>query len=216
MMTTDENSECAQDQEFNQLLLAARNGDRDALGQLLQWYTNYLRLLASSQLDRRLRRRLNPSDVVQEAMLAAHRDFQAFRGESPKEFCCWLRTILIHTLHRCFDRNVKVGKRDVRREVSIDDVSPDHSSGGIAKILPGRADSPSTPLRKKEANMDLAARLSKLKEHHRQVIELRVIKGLPFDQIARQMNRSSGAVRMLWLRALDAFKSVAEEGSSGS
>lgn len=58
------------DSDFMRLLSAARGGDSEATGQLLQWYANYLNILASSRMDRRLARRLNPSDIVQEAMMA--------------------------------------------------------------------------------------------------------------------------------------------------
>jgi RNA polymerase sigma-70 factor (ECF subfamily) len=111
------------DAGFGSLLLRARAGDSQAVGELLQWYANYLTILATTQLDHRLRRRVNPSDLVQETMLAAHRDFGAFRGQSRPELLGWLRQILINTLHRTFARHVKAGKRDIRREISIDQIS---------------------------------------------------------------------------------------------
>jgi hypothetical protein len=46
------------------LLQRARRGNSEALGQVLQLYRNYLTILATTQLDRRLRRRVNPSDLV--------------------------------------------------------------------------------------------------------------------------------------------------------
>ena len=93
--------------DFRDLLDRARNGDIESLGKLLQWYANYLNILASTSLDRQLRQRINPSDVVQETMLAAHRDFNAFRGTSQPEMLGWLRKILINTLHRAFSTHVR-------------------------------------------------------------------------------------------------------------
>ena len=209
MMTIDSSSSGGtKAREFARLLASARQGNRESLGRLLQWYANYLGILASAQLDRRLRRRLNPSDIVQETMLAAHRDFSDFRGETQGELLCWLRTILIHRLHRSFEHNVKVEKRDVRREVSIDDVSNrlEESAVNLAAILPARGESPSAPMRARERSVELADQLSALKPEYREVIVLRILRGLAFDEIASQMGRSSGAVRMLWLRALEAFK----------
>ena len=209
MMTTNSSgSREAKVREFSQLLTSARRGNRESLGQLLQWYANYLGILASTQLDPRLRRRLNPSDIVQEAMLAAHRDFASFRGETQGELLCWLRSILIHVLHRSFQRNVRVEKRDIRREVSIDAVSSrlEQSTVNLAATLPARGDSPSSPMLARERSVELADQLSMLKPDYRDVIVLRILKGLAFDEIAQQMDRSSGAVRMLWLRALEAFK----------
>lgn len=203
-------------QEFHSLLQAARLGDTDALGQLLQWYANYLTLLASTQMDRRLQRRLNPSDIVQEAMLAAHRDFGDFRGQSQGELLCWLRQILIHSLHRAFAANVKVAKRDVRREVSIDAVARglERSASNLAAILPANDASPSAPMQARERSVELANQLSGLHAPYRDVIVFRVLQGLSFDEIAHRMDRSGGAVRMLWLRALEAFKTQQGEGET--
>ncbi|MCM2368998.1 sigma-70 family RNA polymerase sigma factor [Aporhodopirellula aestuarii] len=194
--------------EFHQLLSAARAGDRDALGRLLQWYGNYLTILATTQLDRRLRRRLNPSDIVQEAMLAAHQDFDDFRGETQAELLCWLRTILIHTLHQSFRKHVQVEKRDVRREVALETLSNrlHESAVNLAEMIPAKGPSPSAPMRAHERGVELANMLGKLKPDYRDVITMRVLQGLSFDEIAKRMDRNSGAVRMLWLRALAAFK----------
>src|SRR6187455_2420617 len=82
-----------------ELLLAVRGGDEQQLGRLLQLYRNYLTILATTQLDARLRRRISPSDLVQEAMLGAYRDFAQFRGVSERALLGWLRQILIHCLH---------------------------------------------------------------------------------------------------------------------
>ncbi|CAD77180.1 MAG TPA: RNA polymerase factor sigma-70 [Rhodopirellula baltica] len=198
---------------FMELLDHARDGDRDALGRLLQWYTNYLTILASTQLDRRLRKRVNPSDIVQEAMLEAHQDFGDFRGTSQGELLCWLRTILIHTLHRSFKRHVQVQKRDIRREVSLEAVSNrlEESACNWAGILAGNEPSPSAPMRAREGAVELSNQLSKLKPHYREVIVLRVLQGLSFDEIAERMDRKCGAVRMLWLRALESFKASEDQ-----
>ena len=145
-------------------------------------------------------------------MLAAHRDFGAFRGQSQPELLGWLRQILINTLHRAFARHVKAGKRDVRREVSIDQISGklEESACNLAALLPAGVDSPSAPMRAREDAVRLANELSKLRAQYRDVIVYRVLQGLSFDEIATRMDRSAGAVRMLWLRALEQFKNRCE------
>ena len=202
----------ADTEAFQRLLVLAKEGDTSALGQLLRWYINYLTILASAGLDRRLRRRVNPSDVVQEAMLAAHRDFGGFRGQSQNEMLGWLRQILINTLHRNFAKHVKAEKRDIRREVSLDQVNNrlEESAANLVSLLPGNGDSPSSPMRRREDSMVLADKLGGLPAPYRDVIVYRILQGLSFDEISERMDRSNGAVRMLWLRALEAFKSQGE------
>lgn len=198
--------------DFSALLESARLGDRESLGQLLQWYGNYLGILANRNLDHRLRRRVNPSDIVQEALLAAHRDFAAFRGETQGELLCWLRTILIHVLHRTFTRHVQVEKRDMRREVPLEALVRGDSqhSLGLGNVLCSSVDPPSSRLLAKERELELSQRLAKLRPDYATVVRMRIIQGMPFQEIGAAMDRSSGAVRMLWLRALDALRAEQE------
>ncbi len=208
LATTDSSSDRRLQPSFQHLLADARQGSTAALGRLLQWYLNYLTILATSQLDRRIQQRVSPSDVVQEAMLAAHRDFGAFRGSSQGELLGWLRQILINTLHRTFALHVKAGKRDVRREISMHEISRklDESVASLSALIPAQCDSPSAAMQAREDAVDLANQLSTLRPQYRDVIVYRVLQGLSFDEVAERMGRSSGAVRMLWLRALEAFK----------
>ena len=80
------------------LLSLARAGDQQALGQILEEYRDYLRLLSRSRVGRNLRVRLDPSDVVQETLLEAQRDFSQFAGNSDGELAAWLRRILARNL----------------------------------------------------------------------------------------------------------------------
>ncbi len=195
--------------ETNDLLNAAKLGDRDQLGRLLLLYNNYLNILANSQLDKRLRARVNPSDIVQETLLAAHRDFSGFRGQSTAEFVAWLRQILVNVLLGVIAKHVKASKRDVRREISLDQLTRDvdRSAVQLVHLVAAEGTSPSLHAQQDERAAELANRLSELSPDYREVILLRNVQGLSFEEVATKMNRSSGAVRMLWLRAIDQFKS---------
>ena len=195
------------------LLKSARNGAQDDLGLLLQHYRNYLRVLADSQIGQRLQARVSPSDVVQETMLEAIRDFQQFGGTSEREFLGWLRQILINNLYRVVERNVKAGKRDVRREVSLRNASADldRTAACFERMLASPGSSPSRGAHRREIGVIVADHLAELSEQHREVIMLRNLQGLSFDEVARRMDRTPGAVRMLWLRAMDRFREILEE-----
>src|SRR5262249_18694074 len=84
--------------ELDVLLRRARAGDGLALGELLERYRNYLKLLARLQGDRRLKGKFDASDLVQETFLEAHRDFDQFRGVTERELAAWLRQILVSNL----------------------------------------------------------------------------------------------------------------------
>jgi DNA-directed RNA polymerase specialized sigma24 family protein len=95
------------------LLKLARNGDQEALGRLLEDYRDYLRLLARSRVGRDLRVRLDPSDLVQETLLEAQRDFRQFLGASDAELGVWLRRILVRNLA---DHGTTVRRNGFNRE----------------------------------------------------------------------------------------------------
>lgn len=194
------------------LLADAREGGGEPLGQLVQLYRNYLTILATTQLHPRLRRRMAPSDLVQEVMLAAHRDFDKFRGHSEREFLAWLRQILINCLHHAVEEHLKAKKRDLRREVSIEQFSTalEQSAIHFETALADPGPSPSAMAGQRERSVVFADQLAKLKPEYRDVIVLRNLQGLPFEEIGERMGRKAGTVRMLWLRAIDKFKEVYE------
>jgi len=196
-----------------QLLADARQGSSDRLGAVLELYRNYLRLLVRTQIDLHVQGRVNPSDLVQETFLEAHRDFDQFRGRTEQEWLAWLRRILVHNLARLVDQQVKALKRNARREVSLDRLaraSLDQTSARFDAALVSPHSSPSEQAQRREQTALMADRLAVLPAHYRDVIVLRNLEGLSFDEVARRMGRTPGAVRQLWLRALDRLRKLHE------
>jgi RNA polymerase sigma-70 factor (ECF subfamily) len=199
------NSSCLVEHRPERLIEEVRLGLPERLGQLLESYRNYLGLLATTQIDDKLRARLSPSDLVQETMLGAYRDFAQFRGCSERELLAWLRQILINRLHVFVQRHVLSAKRDVRRDCSLDEVGVDVARSSVnlqAAWLADDGPSPSADVIRRENAVVLADQLANMTPLYRNVIVLRNLQGLTFDQVARRLNRSSGATRMLWLRAI--------------
>jgi RNA polymerase sigma-70 factor (ECF subfamily) len=195
---------------FSALFDDARQGDVSSVGALLHQYRNYLMVLASTQLETRLQPRVSPSDVVQETMLRAHKHFGQFRGETEAELLGWLRQILVNNLAKFVEQHMLAARRDVRREVSIERLGKalEQSTVQLAALLPAEGNSPSMAVQQREEAVQLADRLSQLPADYRQVLMLRNLQSLPFEEVARQMDRSVGATRMLWLRAIERLRAV--------
>jgi RNA polymerase sigma-70 factor (ECF subfamily) len=191
-----------------QLLAEARQGRRDSLGALLEQYRRYLHLAARMQLGWRWRDRIQPSDLVQETFLQASRHFHAFAGQSEREWRGWLRTILRRRLLRQVHRQRLPGAPGVPRELPLAAEAAGSDAGPTRRpaepVHPGS--SPSAPARRRELADLLAERLARLPAPYRDVLVLRNLEGLPFPEVARRMGRSPGAVRVLWLRALDRLR----------
>jgi len=187
-------------------------GRKERLGELLELYRNYLKLLARAQVDLHLRSRADASDLVQETFLDACRDFHQFRGSTEAELMAWLKKILIYNVAKFVQRQVVAKKRDARRDVSLDRhlAAINQSSAHFEAALASPASTPSVQASRRERAAVVADYLAQLPPAYREVILLRNLEGLAFADVARRMQRSSGAVRILWVRALDHLRKLLE------
>lgn len=191
-----------------ELIRLARNGSGECLGQLLDRYRNYLQLLATSKIPSWIRGRAGTSDIVQEACVQVHQSIGQFRGASEGEFLAWLRTVLASRLNRLYEQHVETEKRDVRREHRVNAIaaSMGRSSIRMEELLVDRSPSPSSSLQKTELLVAVSDTMAELPEDYRQVLVLKHLKGMSFPEIAQYLEKSPGATRMLWFRAIDRLR----------
>ena len=196
--------------EVVELIRLARAGSSDCLGELLDHYRNYLRLLARTKLPPWVQGRAGSSDVVQEVCVQAHQSIDQFRGSSEGEFLAWLRAVLASRLNRIFEQHIGAEKRDVRRERNLADManSLGRSSIRLEELLIDRAQSPSAAMQRSELLVAMSNLIAELPDDYRQVIMLRHLDGLAFTEVAERMGRSPGATRMLWFRAIDRLREL--------
>lgn len=197
----------------DRLLRRAQEGENDALGQLLEGYRNYLLLLARLHLDRRLRGKVDESDVVQDVFLEAHRAFGGFQGSTEQELVGWLQKIFTCRLADQLRRFLGTQCRDVRLEQQIEDAL-NRSSQRVRALAPSTS-SPSRSASRREQAVLLADALQKLPADYREVIILHHLESLPFPEVARRMGRTVGAVEKLWVRALASLRHLLEGQTNG-
>jgi RNA polymerase sigma-70 factor (ECF subfamily) len=183
------------------LIDAARRGQDAARARLLERYREYLRLLARTCLARRLRPKLDASDVVQEAFLKAHARFHQFLGRTDAEMAAWLRRILANCVVDFGRRYARNEGRDVAREKSLEE-ELDRSSKAIAAFLEASHTTPSGAAERGELSVAVADALARMEDDDREVIVLRNFEDLEWGEIGRRMGRSPDAARKLWARAL--------------
>lgn len=190
---------CSVSHSFQDLLELARQGEADALGQVLEASRNYLLAIANTTLNKELAAKGAGSDLVQETFLDAHRNFDRFEGERERDLLNWLREILTANLidfRRAFRRD---GKRDVDKERRWQD-----SKRGIQ--LSDGDPTPSKEVSNKEQSDRLESALARLPDEYQVVIEWHNRDHLKFTEIAELMDKSPDAVRMLWNRAVRLLK----------
>ncbi len=185
----------------DELLSQARSGSSDCLGQLLELYRHYLGLLARLEIGRTLQAKLDASDLVQDTLLEAHRNFPKFRGAGETQFVCWLRQIMAASLANLLRRYLGTQGRDVRLERDLA-VHLDQSSRLLDRGLVAPISSPSQQASRREQVVLLADALALLPEDYREVIVLRHLEGLSFAEVGQRMGRSLDSVEKLWVRGL--------------
>lgn len=188
-------------------LAEARAGSRDALGQALDACRAYLLLVAQKELEPDLHAKGGASDLVQETLLEALRDFGRFQGNSEPELLAWLRRLLLHNLTDFQRRYRETGKRQLGREQPLEPETPSEiAGGGVAADTP----SPSGHAIEHEQFQAIERAMARLPDDYRQVIRLRYLEERSFEQIAETMQRSPNAVRKLWLRAVERLQQEME------
>lgn len=186
---------------WNAELAEARQGNPAAVGRLFERYRNYLMLLARWQIGRRLQRKVDEADVVQDTFLEAHRSLSRFRGQTEPELVAWLREILSLRLAMQMRHYFGTQRRDVDREQEWA-MELEQSSLMLNRAFVASGTSPSQGASRREQAVVLADALAQLSEPHRQVLMMRHLESLSFPEIAQRMERSVDAVEKLWARAL--------------
>ena len=181
-------------------LLAAARASRQRRDELFAACRSYLGVLARAQIETWLRAKVDASDLVQETLLEAHRDFERFTGQTDQEWLAWLRRIMTHNAADFVRRYKGTAKRSAKRERPIVRRQQQSTFMAIDPVAPG--DTPSQQLILADRQLALTEALAQLTPDYQEVVMLRNVQRLPFDEVAQRMGRSRPAVQMLWMRAL--------------
>ena len=163
------------DQEHN-LIQAARNGDQAAFGELVQQYQKRVFALAV---------RMCPTpelaeEAAQETFLSAWQGLPFFRGDSA--FSTWLYRLASNA---CVDLLRKEGRH---QGPSLDDEA-------VSAEVPDTRPTPEAAAEQKELRAQIEAGLRTLSPEHREVLILREIQQLSYDEIADALSLDLGTVK---------------------
>jgi RNA polymerase sigma-70 factor (ECF subfamily) len=186
------------------LLERVAQGDGRALGRLLERHRPGLRDFVEARLDPRLRARLDPSDVVQEAQWEVARRIDDFLRRRPMPFHLWVRKTAFQRLLNLRRDNRLRARRSVDREVAW----PERSSLLLARPLLAAGPSPSQQLAAREFADRVARAVAELPEADREVLLMRHAEQLPYEEIACLLEVEPAAARKRYGRALIRLQKV--------
>lgn len=185
------------------LLDQAATGDGSARQQLLERHRNRLRRMLALRLDRRLAARLDPSDVVQEALADAARKLDGYLRDRALPFYPWLRRLALERLVKLHRRHT-AGKRNVGREQPPE--FPEESALELAQRLIAHTGNPASHLVRDELRGRVQSALARLSEADREVLVLRHVEQLSTRDAAAVLEITQPAVKSRHLRALERLR----------
>lgn len=178
----------------------------------LERFRDYLRLLAGLQLDLRLQGKVDLSGVVQQTLLEAHKATDQIRSMDEGQRAAWLRRALANNLT---DEVRRLGRasRNVRLERSLE-AALESSSACLERFLATEQTSPGEQFAMNEQLLRLAEALTKLPDDQRNAVVWHHLQGRPLAEIARDLDRSRGAVGALLLRAMKKLRLLLRDPTS--
>jgi RNA polymerase sigma-70 factor (ECF subfamily) len=194
------------------LLRRAGEGDGEALGDLFAHHRDRLRRMVQIRLDHRLRGRIDPSDVLQEAYLEVSRSLSKYLRNPELPFFLWLRFLTGRRLQALHRHHLKTHARDAGREVSLHHGAlPQASSESLAAQLLGRHTTPSQAVVRAELQMRIQEALNSMEPLDREVLALRHFEQLSNAETARVLDISEAAASNRFVRALKRLKTILME-----
>jgi RNA polymerase sigma-70 factor, ECF subfamily len=187
----------------SELLLLAQQGDRSALGELLDQQRGWLRQVADGLLDPRIRGRLDASDLIQQTCLSVHKQIREFQGREPAQFVAWLRQIHEHNVQNANREQLHAGRRAAGRDRPLTNVD-------IADV---NAETPSRRLARDEDALHLNEVLDRLPPDEREALRLRYVEGRSLADSADAMQISRDALIWLIKRGLRQARRESESSS---
>lgn len=198
-------------EEEQRLVSRILRGDREALADLFTLYRPRLWRMVNFRLDPRLRGRVDPDDILQDAWVNALQRMSHFVTEASRSSFIWFRLIVQQTLVDVHRRHLGADKRSAARERPLTSSwHAESTSTSLAFHLQAQLTSPSSAVVKAELAQQLDAVLQGMSDIDREVLALRHFEQLSNAETALVLDMSEQAASIRYVRALQRLRKVLE------
>ncbi len=197
----------AASQELERLAQRAAAGDRGAVDVLIARYLPELHAFVRLRAGPVVRARESSSDIVQSVCREALEHIDRFQFPSESAFEQWHCTTALRKILNRHDYWL-AQKRDAQREIGLGANASGSFDEGALLDCDGRFSSPSHGAVRREELERIERAFEQMPEEYREVITLAHLVGLSRAEIAQQLGKSEGAVRVLLHRALARMSSI--------
>jgi RNA polymerase sigma-70 factor (ECF subfamily) len=195
--------------DTTRLLERARAGDQAAVSEIFARHRARLRQMVELRLDRRLRGRMDASDVIQDACVEVARRLDEYLREPNCPLFLWLRLIVGERLLKLHRDHLGTQMRDEGLDVSIYRGGlPAASSAALAAQLLGKHTSPTQAAVRAERLMRLQDALNTMDPVDREVLSLRHFEEMTLTETALTLGIEEAAAAKRYIRSLKRFKAI--------
>jgi RNA polymerase sigma-70 factor (ECF subfamily) len=191
----------------NALLAQIESGDGDAKDQLFQLYRRRLKHTAASRMDVRLRKRVDPSDVAQEALILADNRLERYFSKRPLAFYPWLQKLVWEVMVTLYRKHKYARSRDYRIEVPIVSSPMEYEDDSLYLADDSRSD----PLRRvieEDLDSQLRSAIKALPIPDQEIIQMRHFGQLSNEEAAELLGISQSAAKMRHFRAIERLRDI--------
>ena len=153
-----------------------------------------------------LNNKQDAEEVTQDAFIRAHRGLENFRGDA--SFSTWLYQIATNLAHNRYWYWFR-RKRD--QSTSLDQPQCEDGSLTLENVMPCSDESPAEAVVTQEFVDRVSACMQYLNDKHKEVLILRNVKNLTYDEIAQQLEISVGTVKSRIARARESLRGLLGE-----
>lgn len=198
--------------QTRELLVGAKAGDEQAVNGLLDRHRNALRRLVQMRLDRKIQRRVDVSDVVQDVLIEASRRLKDYLADPKMSFHLWLRAIARDRMIDAHRRHRGSAKRSVDREQPLAiPQGMDQSTIMLAGQICDPELTPAAAATQREMAKKVEAAIAELADADSEIIIMRHYEQLSNQEVAEALDLSEPAASMRYLRAVRRLKELLGE-----
>ncbi|NNE00198.1 MAG: sigma-70 family RNA polymerase sigma factor [Pirellulaceae bacterium] len=198
--------------QTEELLIAAKGGDQDAVNRLLEKHRAPIRRLVELRLDRKVQRRVDVSDVVQDVLFEASGRLDKYLDDPVMAFHLWLRQIAWDRIIDTYRRHRVSAKRNMDREQAmVAPGGPDQSTMEFAIQLCDPGITPATAATQRELASKVESAIESLGDQDREIVIMRHYEHLTNQEIADALGLNGPAASMRYLRAVRRLRELLQQ-----
>lgn len=182
------------------LIQRVANNDACAMVELEGLIKSPLERIIRRRLDRRLQGRIDPIDIVQEAILEVIKRAQEYVKNPSMPLFLWIRFLTIQCLATYHRKHLHTGKRDVARDVPID--------GRASPPVQGHLTSPTRAARRSEMQERVRRAIISMDEIDREVLILRHFEELSNAEVAEILGLRTSTASARYIAAMKRLRVI--------